>query len=166
MNIEKELLTEDFLEYINNNIIEDKVEIYTDGSCLINDSKHKSTHAIVIIDGDNIIEHSGSFEIGTNNKSELMALLWAIQIMLYLKEYDIEAIIYSDSKYAINTLFVWSGKWLLKKKKKKNMEFVIVFHNQLSEALFFQDHIRWIKGHSGNRGNDLVDKLCLKEYNK
>ena len=168
MKLEDRLLSDEELEYISDNIIEGEIEIYTDGSCIINNSKNKSTYAIVVVEKDNIIfECTGSFDIGTNNRSELMALIQAVQVMIFVYDdiYDIKVktTIYSDSKYAINTLFVWSKKWLEKNIKKKNLDLVRLFHS-LDEPLKFRKNVKWVKGHSDNKWNDYVDNLCLLEY--
>ena len=72
--------------------------------------------------------------------------------------------IYSDSLYAINSLFKWSSKWIVKREKKKlNMDIINTFYT-LENPLVYKDNVKWVRGHSGNKWNEYVDNLCRKAY--
>ena len=60
--------------------------------------------------------------------------------------------IFFDSKYARNTL---TGRW----SPKTNIDMVILAR-KIYQAATKTHHIKWtwVKGHSGNFGNDLADK--------
>lgn len=64
--------------------------------------------------------------------------------------------VYSDSKYAIN---VFSGIW----KPKKNRDLIIKYNERvktLSSVCF-----RWVKGHNGDKYNEMVDSMCTNSMN-
>ncbi len=156
---------EEIVSYIKSN---DKVVIYTDGSCIKNDGFHPSTHAfIVTINGLVAWEHSSHEKVSTNNRGELMAIVKASQVSIALFKKDgYYADIRSDSKYAINSLFTWSRSWL-KDDGRKNIDIFRLFHKRTGRHVTKMKHnIKWIKGHSGNKYNDMVDELCTFEYDE
>jgi len=129
------------------------VEIYTDGSSLGNPGP--SGWGALILEEDEYeiseIILSGSEKKSTNNRMELNAVIESIK---FVTEKEIK--IYSDSKYVINCA---KGLWKIKKNldlweiykkvsKDKNIEYV------------------WVKGHNGNKYNEIVDKIAREEANK
>jgi len=132
------------------------VQIYTDGSCLENDSKHPGTFALVVILNNKIIfEYSNHNYITTNNEMELSAMIIAAQIGHHLSKLGVRTLIHSDSQYSVNTLFgTWSGdanKHLQEIFNKLNVNRSMV-------------KCEWVRGHSGVLGNVIADKLCEIEY--
>ena len=97
----------------------------------------------------------------TNNKMEMMA---AIKALESLKE-SCEVNLYSDSKYVVHGITEWINKWKVnnfmnaKKKPVSNAELWI----QL-DALNSKHQVKWIwvKGHSGDPGNERADSLANK----
>jgi ribonuclease HI len=93
--------------------------VFTDGSTFNNGKKNKQKYG-----GVGIYIHSPIVKsIGipynnpdvTNNICELNACIMAIKVVLELSEFDIEhdkIIIYSDSLYVINSITIWSKKWV------------------------------------------------------
>ena len=135
------------------------IKIYTDGSCIGNPGP--GGWAAIILDNDkkNII--SGRKKNTTNNQMELMAAIKAL--VFFSKKQKIR--IYTDSNYVKEGITNWIKIWeknnwkTANKKKVKNVELWIKL-NTLSN--FHDIEWKWVKAHSGDSLNDMVDKLARK----
>jgi ribonuclease HI len=123
--------------------------IYTDGSCIKNPNG-PGGWACYIIDGYGMeFILSGGEKSTTNNRMELRAV---IESLKFLKDKD-SCKIYSDSMLTINCA---SGKW----KRKANLDMWDEYNiASTNKCITFE----WVKGHSGNKYNEIVDKLALQE---
>lgn len=139
------------------------IKIYTDGACSGNPGP--GGWAAVIIYGTKEIAVSGGEENTTNNRMELLATIRGIEEVG--GDRDIE--IYTDSKYVKDGITVWIHNWkkngwrTANKKPVKNID----LWQQLDRIIYkkaVQWH--WIKGHSGDKYNDLVDSMAVEACNK
>jgi ribonuclease HI len=123
--------------------------IYTDGSCIPNPGP--GGYAFIVFDNDSGIEcHvSGGEKKSTNNRMELRAVIEALKFTHTKVNY----IIYTDSKYVINC---GSKKW----SRKKNID-MWEEYDKTSKGKNIT--WKWVKGHSNNKYNDIVDVLAKKE---
>lgn len=123
-------------------------QIFTDGSCLKNPGGAGGIGAVIITDGY-YEEVSCGFEAPTtNNQMEMYAAIIALES---LPERSKVTLI-SDSQYLINTM---SKGW----KKKKNL----THWNRLdSVARNHSINWKWVKGHNGNKYNELCDHLAMQ----
>lgn len=133
------------------------IEIYTDGSCKGNPGK--GSWGVIIFQDKKIIDQFGDFDSSTtNNKMELTAILQALQ---YVKHKNItdDVTLFSDSEYSIKSINLWMDGWKKRFwKNVKNTEIlkpISVLKDELPNIKYV--HVR---GHSGDYGNELVDKLC------
>lgn len=127
------------------------VEIYTDGSCLKNPGG-PSGSGVVMIYKQNVKVISYGIGESTNNIAELVAIQKALEAVKADKRHY-PMIIYTDSKYAIGVL---TGKM----KASKNVELI---HEIRAILLKFPDvQFEWVKGHSGNKWNEVADRLALR----
>ena len=135
------------------------IKIYTDGSCIGNPGPGGWAAIIRYGDKQNII--SGKKKNTTNNQMELMA---AIKALVFLKKKQ-KIRIYTDSNYVKEGITNWIKIWeknnwkTANKKKVKNVELWIKL-NTLSN--FHNIEWQWVKGHSGDPMNNMVDKLARK----
>ena len=135
------------------------IKIYTDGSCIGNPGSGGWAAIIINSDKQNII--SGRKKNTTNNQMELMAAIKAL--VFFSKKQKIR--IYTDSKYVKEGITNWIKVWkknnwkTANKKKVKNTELWIKL-NTLSN--FHDIEWKWVKAHSGDPMNSLVDKLARK----
>ena len=135
------------------------IKIYTDGSCIGNPGP--GGWAAIILNGDKQSIISGKKKNTTNNQMEIMA---AIKALVFLKKKQ-KIRIYTDSNYVkegiTNWIKIWEkNNWKTSNKKKvKNVELWIKL-NTLSN--FHDTEWQWVKGHSGNPMNNMVDKLAKK----
>ena len=136
-----------------------QVNIYTDGACRGNPGP--GGWGVVLINKKNEKELFGGDIDTTNNKMEMMA---AIKALESLKE-SCQVNLYTDSKYVMKGITEWIKKWKVnnfmnsKKKPVENTELWV----QL-DALNSKHHVKWIwvKGHSGDPGNERADSLANK----
>ena len=135
-----------------------KYVIYTDGACSGNPGP--GGWGAVIIDGDNNQKKiSGKEKETTNNRMELTAAIRALGV---LKEKS-KVIIYTDSKYVMNGITIWIDGWkknnwkTSNKKEVKNIDLWKLIDKLNS---FHAVEWKWVKGHSGNTGNEMADELA------
>ena len=140
-----------------------KVEIYTDGACTGNPGKG-GFGAVLIYNGAQK-EISRGFRKTTNNRMELMA---AVESLKMLKE-SCEVDLYSDSKYLTDAI---NKKWLLswqknnwKKSDKKPVLNVDLWKELLALLDKHMVNFIWVKGHAGNKYNEICDSLAVEAYN-
>ena len=135
------------------------IKIYTDGSCIGNPGS--GGWAAIILNGDKQDIISGKKRNTTNNQMELMAAIKALAF--FPKKQKIR--IYTDSNYVKEGITNWIKIWeknnwkTANKKKVKNVELWIKL-NTLSN--FHDIEWQWVKGHSGDPMNNMVDKLAKK----
>tara|TARA_B100001989_G_C24427335_1_gene407165 strand:- start:75 stop:506 length:432 start_codon:yes stop_codon:yes gene_type:complete len=133
------------------------VTIYTDGACRGNPGL--GGWGALIQFGKFKKEIYGGETSTTNNKMELKATINALKAM---KE-PCDITLYTDSKYVIQGIENWIHNWKKKnwiganKKPIKNMD----LWKELDE-LRLEHNIKWIwvKGHSGDPGNETADMLA------
>jgi ribonuclease HI len=133
-----------------------RIKIYTDGSCLKNPGG-KGGYGFLILskDGDEI-QGFGHSPSTTNNIMELTAVIEAIKYYKKIDKKQTKFHIVSDSKYVINCA---KGEW----QRKKNKE---VWERYDKYAKGKDITFTWVKGHSGDKYNEIVDKLANKGSNK
>ena len=135
------------------------IKIYTDGSCIGNPGS--GGWAAIILNGDKQDIISGRKKNTTNNQMELMAAIKAL--VFFSKKQKIR--IYTDSNYVKEGITDWIKIWeknnwkTANKKKVKNVELWIKL-NTLSN--FHDIEWKWVKAHSGDPMNNMVDKLARK----
>lgn len=124
--------------------------IYTDGSCIPNPGPGGWAFVALSRDPDSVEFHvSGGEKKSTNNRMELTAVIEALDFINDQKEY----LIYSDSTYVINCA---KGKW----KRKKNTD-LWEKYEKISKGKRIE--WIWVKGHSGDKYNEIVDYLAKQE---
>lgn len=133
---------------------------YTDGSCFGNPGKG-GWGVVLIKDGNLVSTHCGYEDMTTNNRMELMAVISAMEV-----EQNITTI-YTDSKYVKNGIEVWIHNWVKNgwktaaKRPVKNRDLWEKLYNLNRET---NPKWEWVKGHSGDKWNDLVDRIAKNEY--
>lgn len=139
------------------------VEIYTDGACTGNPGK--GGFGAVLIYNGNEKEISRGYRKTTNNRMELMA---AIEALKLLKE-PCSVSLYSDSKYLTDAI---NKKWLDSWKKngwKKSDKKPVLNVDLWTQLLELTDKhsvtFIWVKGHAGNKYNEMCDALAVEAYN-
>lgn len=140
-----------------------KIIIYTDGGCR-NPGKDENigAYAATLEYKGNIKEIYAPQRNTTNNEMEMKAVVVALQA---LKRVDIPVEIHSDSAYVVNCINdKWYKKWMAngwvtsKKEQVKNRDLWIEMLDEIEKFRFVK--LLKVKGHSGNPGNERVDKLC------
>ena len=139
------------------------IKIYTDGSCIGNPGP--GGWAVIILDNKNKKIISGKKNNTTNNQMELLAPIKALSNFNKKKSF----IIFTDSIYVKEGITKWIKNWkknnwkTSKKKPVKNQK----LWKKLDELVKFHDvKWEWIKGHSTNIYNNLVDELARKAAKK
>lgn len=134
-----------------------QVQIYTDGACRGNPGP--GGWAALLIAGKERRELSGAEAATTNNRMELMA---AISGLGALKR-RCTVHLYTDSKYVLQGLTEWLPQWKARgwrtaaREPVKNKD----LWERLDAAAAAQDiEWHWVKGHSGDEGNEFVDELA------
>lgn len=136
------------------------VTIYTDGACKGNPGP--GGWACVLLCNGREKRLSGGEDMTTNNRMELLSV---INGLAFLTE-RCKVTVISDSKYIVDAI---NNRWLPGWKRNgwarsdgalKNTDLWM----RLDELLQKQDcKFQWIKGHNGNRYNEICDKLAVEE---
>ena len=136
-----------------------QVIMYTDGACRGNPGPG-GWGALITYDGSTKEVFGGKLDV-TNNQMELSA---AIEGLAALKE-PCNVNLFTDSKYVMDGITQWIHNWkknnwrTAAKKDVKNKE----LWQRLDELINF--HLvqwHWVKGHSGDEGNEMADLLANK----
>jgi ribonuclease HI len=133
------------------------VEIYTDGACRGNPGP--GGWAALLVAGKERKEVSGAEAATTNNRMELKA---AIAGLGALKR-PCAVRLYTDSKYVLQGFTEWLPNWKARgwrtasREPVKNQD----LWERLDAAAAGQDiDWRWVRGHSGDDGNERADRLA------
>ena len=136
-----------------------EVIIYTDGACRGNPGPG-GWGALIKFDAAEK-EIFGGQNNTTNNQMELSA---AIEGLSILKE-PCNVELFTDSKYVMDGITQWIQNWKKNnwktsaKKEVKNKE----LWQQLDQLMsYHQVQWHWVKGHSGDPGNETADLLANK----
>jgi len=142
------------------------VIIYTDGACKGNPGVGGWGAILKYKDKNKkIYGYDGNT---TNNRMELTAAIKALDV---LKEKS-KVVLYTDSKYVMNGITIWIDNWkknnwkTSNKKEVKNIDLWKLVDRLNS---FHEVEWKWIKGHSGDIGNEMADELAnlaITEYIK
>ena len=138
--------------------------IYTDGACSGNPGSGGWAAIIFNKSSGQRSKKTGGEIKTTNNRMELMAIIQALESIP--KESSLQ--IFTDSKYVINGIQLWIKKWKTNdwigsnKKKVKNKDLWMKLDILSSQ---FQITWNWVKGHSGNKYNEEVDRLARDQIN-
>jgi ribonuclease HI len=136
-----------------------QVIMYTDGACRGNPGPG-GWGALITFEGSSKEIFGGKLD-STNNQMELSA---AIEGLAALKE-PCNVDLFTDSKYVMDGITQWIHNWkknswrTAAKKDVKNKE----LWQKLDELInFHQVQWHWVKGHSGDVGNEIADQLANK----
>ncbi len=156
--------------YIMNNFI----NIYTDGSCF-NNGKSNSTGSIGVFfndkDNRNISESINDMKI-TNQRMELLAVIKSLE-KLNINE---KAYIYTDSKYVINSMTKWVRNWENNNWKKsnnntiENQDLIMDLREKLKSKFVIFKHVKAHQNEPDKNdinyihwyGNKMADSLALQ----
>lgn len=132
---------------------------YTDGACRGNPGP--GGWGVSLQYGAHQKELCGGESPTTNNRMELMAAISALES---LRETCVVTL-YTDSKYVLQGLTEWLPGW--KKRGWKTADKKPVKNQDLWERLDaaaarHQVDWQWVKGHSGDPGNENADRLANK----
>ena len=133
------------------------VEIYTDGACRGNPGP--GGWAALLIAGATHKEVCGAEPQTTNNRMELKAAIAGLRAL----KRRCAVRLYTDSKYVMQGITVWLPNWKARgwrtaaRQPVKNQD----LWEQLDRAAAAQDvKWHWVKGHSGESGNERADLLA------
>ncbi|XHX77435.1 MAG: ribonuclease HI [Stenomitos frigidus ULC029] len=134
--------------------------IYTDGACSGNPGPGGWGTVVYFADGS-VHELGGAEAHTTNNRMEMQAAIAALQ---FLKDvgYTESIELYTDSEYVKNGITQWIHGW--KKKGWKTSTGKLVLNPELWQQLDAlntkQIQWRYVRGHTGNVGNERCDTIA------
>ena len=134
-----------------------KVVIYTDGACRGNPGPG-GWGAILSYQG-NEKKLKGFDPETTNNRMELMAVIEALRSL----KRGCAVELYTDSKYVLQGINDWIVNWKKngwKTAAKKPVKNVDLWQQLDEQSAQHEINWHWVKGHSGNPGNEMADQLA------
>lgn len=150
-----------------------KLTVYTDGSC---NKQKEGGYGFALVAESEVLETSGGGTSDTtNNRMEMTAVIEPLTALLdeaKREEWGLEHLqeveIISDSQYVVKGVTEWMPGW--KKRGWKNSANKVVENLDLWKELnnliqaFNEINIRirwsWVRGHNGDSGNEVVDKIA------
>ena len=127
------------------------IKIYTDGA--YSSLRDMGGYAFVVLkDEEKIYSYFFNEPNTTNNRMEITAVLKALYWLKEVGKLDEDIIIYTDSMYVIGSM---TKNW----KRNKNVDLFSELDNiykQFKTIVFMH-----VKGHSGDKYNELCDKLAV-----
>lgn len=131
------------------------IEIFTDGASSGNPGP--GGYGVILRSGKHYKELSEGFRKTTNNRMELLAVIKGLES---IKSPNQQVIIFSDSKYVIDSI---EKKWLLGWVKKgfagkKNKD---LWMRYLEVSKLHQVKFTWVRGHNGHPENERCDQLAV-----
>lgn len=134
-----------------------KVVMHTDGACRYNPGP--GGWGVWLQWGDNDRELFGGQQDTTNNRMELMAAIRGLEAL----SRSCNVVLYTDSEYLRKGITEWITKWkqsgwkTAARKPVKNVD----LWRELDGLVDNHDiDWRWVKGHSGDPGNEKADELA------
>lgn len=142
---------------LNSNSPREKIIIYTDGACSGNPGV--GGWGAILMYNKHEKKISGGNKDTTNNQMEIRAVIEALKII----KKPSEIIINTDSKYVMDGITKWIFGW--KKNGWRTADRKAVKNSELWQELDIEvsKHSiewRWVKGHSGDKYNDIADELA------
>ncbi len=133
-----------------------KITIYTDGASRGNPGP--GGYGIILISGQLRKEISEGYQLTTNNRMELLAVIVALEA---LKIPGSDVTVYTDSRYVADAVEKgWVFNWMNKRfKNKKNPDLWMRFLE-----VYKQHNVKfvWVKGHANNPLNERCDQLAVE----
>lgn len=140
--------------------------IYTDGSALGNPGPAGFAYLLINREDNTVSEYGESRDHATNNQMELLALQYALMKLCEIDERQ-DVVIHLDSEYVKNGITSWIKNWkkngwrTAAKKPVLNKEIwqdIDIFYEKAK--LMHDLELRYIPGHSGFVGNEIVDQIA------
>lgn len=140
--------------------MEDVIELYTDGACSGNPGK--GGYGVVLKYKNFRQELSDGFELTTNNRMELLAVIIGLES---IKDKNLHVKIFSDSRYVVDTmndnlLHKWAKQGY---KHKQNIDLWQRLRRIYNKYLH---QFIWVKGHADNVENNRCDELAVAACKK
>lgn len=139
------------------------VIIYTDGGCSPNPGRGGLAALLAYQGQERLIAEC--YRHSTNNRMEIMAVLAALRALrrqhCYLK-------IYTDSQYIAHAwnkgwLVSWQSRgWQKRNNKQSPLKNVDLWQELLRLTRSHQVEFGWVRGHSGIKGNEIVDAAATE----
>ena len=135
----------------------ERIKIYTDGACRGNPGR--GGWGVFIINGQESKKIFGGKIETTHNEMELTAAIKGLKSFNSPKDLDL----YTDSKYVMDGINDWIHNWKRngwktankKPVKRSNLWMELDKLNSFHDVKWY-----WVKGHSGDIGNDMADELA------
>jgi ribonuclease HI len=136
--------------------------IYTDGACSGNPGPGGWGTVVYFADGGTQELGGGDRGRTTNNRMEMQATIAGLEYYQASGQKE-GVVLYTDSQYVINGITKWISGW--KKKGWKSSTGKAVLNQDLWEELdaLNSRKIEWryVKGHSGDEGNERCDRIAV-----
>jgi ribonuclease HI len=147
---------------------EQEILVYTDGGCSGNPGP--GGWGVVIVMGKKEFQFSGGENATTNNRMELMAAIEALKQVTQNPHWRKEHVkVHCDSQYVKNGITSWIVAWKCNgwrttdRKEVKNRDLWMELDALVQELTI---DWQWVKGHAGNRYNEVCDALAKMEWEK
>lgn len=142
--------------YINSSCERNVYDCYTDGSCNnLSANKEGGAAYLILLNGKEILRRSKALIHTTNNRAEMLAIISAVKRC----PIGADIVIHTDSKYAIFSFGY-------RKRISDSVKNSDLIHLYRKEAAQKKVTFEWVKGHNGDRYNEIVDSMANGEYNK
>ncbi len=125
------------------------IDVYTDGGAVPNPGR-AGWGVVFVMNGVAKKTLSGSIAHATNNQSEITAAIKAVETFTRSSSFTI----YSDSEYLIKSMNEW-----IPKRGTRGYANDAMFNRLIAACEQHTVSWRWVKGHNGNRFNEMADDL-------
>lgn len=137
--------------YINSSIKRREFDCYTDGSCNnLSENREGGAAYLVLENGIEVERRSKALPHTTNNRAEMIAIISAVNFCPIASKITI----HTDSKYAIYAFETLKRRLT---SDVKNSDLILAALRDVSFV--------WVKGHNGDKYNEIVDEMANREYN-
>ncbi len=143
----------------------DEIIVYTDGSSMGNPGP--GGWSAILKYKDKTKEISEGYNLTTNNRMELMAVINALRS---IKKTNYKIKLYTDSRLIVDSLTKgWLNSWIKNNWKKSDKKPVL--NRDLWEELYellqkYNVEVNWVAGHNGIIENERCDYLCKEAARK